>query len=78
MGSPVNPLKHPNLEIPPFPKGVVWPHSHELRLTIRWVLEAAARAVSPPKLDGENNELKCEEVARVIRGPLYEKLTKEL
>ena len=41
---------------------------------IEWTLAAAAELISPPKVDGENNEYKCEDIARSLRGPLRDKL----
>lgn len=43
-----------------------------------WALEIAARAVAPPKRKGEDTELRCEDVAAVLRGPLMDRVLIEL
>ena len=37
---------------------------------VEWTLEAVASFISPPKIEGEDEEFKCEEISEVIRGPL--------
>lgn len=68
---------HPNFEIPTPPS--LGLDQREIFLAgMRWALECAANMVSPPKISGENDEFRCEEVAASIRGPLRGILTSEV
>jgi hypothetical protein len=55
---------HPNFEMPACPKNPT-PEA-----AARFVLEAVARFVSPPKVAGENDELACIDVATAIHTQL--------
>ena len=78
MGTPTRPLAHPNFVIPPIPRGLVFTSHTQGRLAIAWALEAAALLVSPPKVDGEDAEIECKDMAAAIRGPLYQELKRQL
>jgi hypothetical protein len=63
---------HPNLEIPEPP-----PDATPGRL-IEYALDCAARFVSPPKVDGEDVEFVCEDVAAAIRRDLLPILLRKI
>lgn len=64
-------MQHPNFTVPPFPK------DGGAEAIIRWSLHAAASFVSPPKVDGEDEEFACEDVAKTLRGALADRLCHE-
>ena len=66
---PVRLLRHPGFSIPVPP--VTDADANAFNAIVDWVLECVARFVSPsPKEDNENEEFKCEDLARAIREDL--------
>ncbi len=54
---------------PPFTGGL-----EGRRYLVQFVIDAVVRAVSPKKRPGEDFEVRCEDIAGVIRGPLKERI----
>ena len=69
MGSRLNPatlIKHPGFNIPKPP--LTWADSEDFNKIVEWALESAAMFISPsPKVDGEDEEFKCDDLAQAIR-----------
>lgn len=65
-------IDHPNFKLPDVP---VKRDSMTIAL---WALEAAAMLVSPPKVDHEDEEFECDDVAAAIRGPLGQMVMRAL
>jgi hypothetical protein len=63
---------HPNLNIPDPPED----RSEES--LINYILESAARFVSPPKVQGEDVEFLCDDLARAIREDLRKILIEKM
>lgn len=66
---------HPNLE---FIEPPDWWTPEDIAL---WVIENLARFISPPKIDGEDEEFSCEDIAKAIRekvGPELIEMMKNL
>jgi hypothetical protein len=63
---------HPNFKMPDCPKNPT-PEA-----AAKFVLEAVSRFVSPPKVDGENDELACIDVATAIATHLGPELIEKL
>ena len=68
-----DPLKHPNFSMPALPASSKDSPGTFLA-GVEWALQAAANYVSPPKVDGEDEEFACEDLASAIRGPFREHL----
>ena len=67
---------HPNFEMPPLPDRIDDP---ELFMAgARWGAECAAAFLSPPKVPGEDVELRCQDVATAFRGRLVEMMRRRL
>jgi hypothetical protein len=54
-------LQHPNFQLPPPPT------SGDPAALIQWACDSCATFVSPPKLDGENEEFRCDDIAAELR-----------
>lgn len=67
-------MAHPNFTMPDTPTVMDGIGIFEL---VTYVLETTARMVSPPKEDGEDASMSCDDLARAIRG-LRTKLVREL
>lgn len=66
---PKSPLKgHPNFS-PPRP-----PDELSVAAIVRFTLDYAANLVSPPKVDGEDEERSCNDVAEELRGSVHDVL----
>ena len=64
--------RHPNVDDAEIPNVQV--SNEDFQKIVRWTLNSVCSFISPPKLDDENNEFACENVAAAIRGPLYSRL----
>jgi hypothetical protein len=53
--------QHPNIDFPPVPLGLT-PEN-----VVRFTMSCVAQYLSPVKLEGEDNDFQCEDVARAIR-----------
>ena len=71
MGKAALLSEHPSFALPPTPAGAGEPG---FKRGAEWGLKAAAAFISPPKVDGEDEEFACEDVAEVFRGTLRERL----
>ncbi|MYE02766.1 MAG: hypothetical protein F4Y03_16115 [Alphaproteobacteria bacterium] len=58
-------LQHPNLRIPP--PALAGRNRSDFMAGIRYGLEVAATAVSPPKVNGEDEEFSCDDLASFLR-----------
>ena len=67
-------MSHPNFTMPDTPTRLDGLGVFEL---VTYVLETTARMVSPPKVEGEDNSMSCEDLAKAIRG-LRTRLVREL
>lgn len=67
---------HPNIRLPALPRGVA--DNPETQSAVRWALECAAAFVSPPKEDGEDEEFRCDDVAKALTGVLWPGLRDKL
>lgn len=64
-----SPLKdHPNFSPPRSP------HELTVAAVVRFTLDYAANLVSPPKVDGEDEERSCNDVAEELRGSVHDVL----
>jgi hypothetical protein len=63
---------HPNFRFPELP------NYFDLEDIVEFVLDSAANLVSPPKVDGENDEFSCESLAEVFKYELKSEVTKIL
>lgn len=59
---------HPNFELPALPR------TRRRDSLVAFVLESVARFVSPPKVEGEDEEFACEDIANAIRTQLKPKI----
>jgi hypothetical protein len=55
---------HPNFEMPPAPE------SSDPQAVADWVIATVAAYISPPKVEGEDAEFSCINIADAIRGRL--------
>ena len=58
-------ITHPNIHLPGRPPVRV--SDDTFRAIVQYALEAAASLVSPPKVDDEDEEFTCDDLARQIR-----------
>ena len=64
MGIAKGLMTHPNFKLPPRPRG----YKRDAFLAgVNWGIACAAAAVSPPKVDGEDEEFSCDDLAKFLR-----------
>ena len=64
-------LQHPRFRVPTLP---YVSDEREFLAGAQWALESAAAFVSPPKEAGEDDEFACDDVARALKGQLWDSL----
>ena len=75
MGKAALLSEHPCFALPQIPAGSCEPG---FKRGVEWGLKAAAAFISPPKVDGEDEEFACADVAEVFRGTLRDRLFEEI
>lgn len=66
MGKAQSLSSHPNFQPPPPPS------QETIEEIVRYTLEYAARLISPPKVDGEDEEIECDDVAAELRNSVQD------
>ena len=71
-------LRHPHFKVTKFPRLGIPVPQFEKRLIVRWALENVAACISPPKVDGEDDEFACGDVAKMCTNGLRALLERKI